>query len=68
MENIDGAIRISEIADLLRAEYGLVTGNSSKRPISDNLVKPSRKINPNFKSQSMPMNPHNLIHSLQANG
>ena len=26
MDNIDGAIRVSEIADLLRAEYAVVTG------------------------------------------
>jgi hypothetical protein len=26
MENIDGAIRVSEIADLLRAEFAFVTG------------------------------------------
>ena len=26
MEHIDGAVRVSEIIELLRAEYGIVTG------------------------------------------
>jgi len=35
MENIDGAVRVSEIAHLLQAEYGIVTGGRSRegRPI-----------------------------------
>jgi len=30
MENIDGAIRVSEIADLLRAEFAFVTGKLNR--------------------------------------
>jgi hypothetical protein len=28
MEHIDGAVKVSEITELLRAEYGIVTGKS----------------------------------------
>jgi hypothetical protein len=28
MEHIDGAVKVSEITKLLRAEYGIVTGKS----------------------------------------
>jgi hypothetical protein len=28
MEHIDGAVKVSEITELLRAEYGIVTGKA----------------------------------------
>jgi hypothetical protein len=31
MEHIDGAVKVSEITELLRAEYGIVTGKAYTR-------------------------------------
>ena len=31
MEHIDGAVKVSEITELLRVEYGIVTGKACTR-------------------------------------
>lgn len=34
MEHIDGAVKVSEITELLRTEYGVVTGENIMRTFS----------------------------------